>query len=131
MGWGKEVSVNVTMITQDFFQTNVTSVREQKWFMETSQIIPVTSQMHSRPYSYQSSTGKHPAPFPIENAHTRARTCTGMHTHMHTLWCIMCVCMCFFLGTLSNKITTSTSDRLLIFFPVYAILTAKILESTN
>ena len=34
------------------FQTSVTDVRCWKWFTETSQIITVTSQTHSRPYHY-------------------------------------------------------------------------------
>ena len=58
------------VITIDSFQTSVTDVRCWKWFTETSQIITVTGQTHSRPYhyyiyiyiyiQYYSSTRKHP-----------------------------------------------------------------------
>ena len=55
------------VITIDSFQTSVTDVRCWKWFLETSQIITVTGQTHSRLYhyyiyiiQYYSSTRKYP-----------------------------------------------------------------------
>ena len=64
-------------------QTSKTSIRWRKWFMETSQTITVTSQIHSRLYYYQSSTSNHHAPFP-SRTHTQARTCVCACTHTHT-----------------------------------------------
>ena len=41
-----------TVITLDILQTGATSIRRQKWFMGTGQIIIVTSQMHSHAYYF-------------------------------------------------------------------------------
>ena len=48
--WLQTKTLPVIMI--DSFQTNVTDVRCWKWFTETSQIITVTGQTHSRSYHY-------------------------------------------------------------------------------
>ena len=61
-------------------QTSKTSIRWRKWFMETSQTITVTSQIHSHLYYYQSSTSNHHAPFP---SRTHTHMCACMHTHTH------------------------------------------------
>ena len=65
-------------------QNSKTSIRWRKWFMETSQTITVTSQIHCRPYYYQSSTSNHHAPFPSRtHTHMHAHVCAHAHTHTH------------------------------------------------
>ena len=65
------------MITLDNFQNGVTSVRCWKWFMETGQIITLTSQIHSCPFYYWSCTTNANSLPHLEHTHT--------HTHTHSL----------------------------------------------
>ena len=86
-----------SLIMLDVLQTSVTSKRWWKWWMETSQIITVTGQIHCCPDLVQT-----PALFPTQN------------THAHSL---LSHCAAFFFLQ-PNKITAGMSDRLLILFPV-------------
>ena len=81
-----------TVIALDSFQTRVTSIQRQTWFMGISQIITVTVQIHGCPY-YTSAqlpfpprihTHTHHTHTHIHTTHARVHTCTCMHTHTHT-----------------------------------------------
>ena len=103
------------VITTHSFQTSVTDVRCWKWFTETSQIITVTGQTHSRPYhyyiyiyiyiiQYYSSTRKHPK-FSLP-----CLACTNI-THTLLLCCALKITtFAFVVENQSNKITSDTDS---------------------
>ena len=97
--------------------TIITSVSDvKKWITETGQSL--------QPVRY---TAVNPAPFPLQSTHTNTLACTytNMHAHIPSLSMLRCVCVCararacVSVENPSNKITTGTSDRQLVLFPVY------------
>ena len=116
-----QTNQNSTSDTIDFFQTSVTDVRCWKWFMETSQIITVTSQTHGHPYhyyiciiQYYSSTRKHPK-FSL-----RCLACT--HITCTLLMCCALKLLLLFLRTGQTKLQLTVwpvADFLLVQTTIY------------
>ena len=103
------------------FQTSVTDVRCWKWFMETSQIITVSSQTHSCPYhnvlsiQYYSSTRKHPK-FSLP-----CLACTNI-THTLLLCCALKLLLLLLrIGQIKSHLTLIVRT-IADFLPVYVVV---------
>ena len=94
---------SLSVIMLDIFQTGVTSIRWQKWFMESRQSLKLVRYTGVWTTTWALLATNQPVPFPIFNRHTQ-------HTHTHTPHTSLCAAGVIFLELVKqNKLVDLTN----------------------